>query len=151
LRSMVGGRVSGLENVIGREEPSVANTEIDEKFVAEQKERLLQIRDELQRIQSGMQGDEQNRSEEEGDLSQHDSGDMSQQMFTREMDATIGEQAGRRLEEVERALAKIEEGTYGLSDESGDPIPRGRLEAAPEAIRTVDEQQELERERRPPV
>ena len=129
----------------------MANTELDEQFVAEQKERLLQIRDELQRIQSGMQGDEQNRAEEEGDFSQHDSGDMSQQMFTREMDATIGEQAGRRLEDVERALVKIEEGTYGLSDESGAPIPRGRLEAAPEAIRTVDEQQELERERRPPV
>ena len=140
-----------MVNVIGREESSVANTEIDEQFVAEQKERLLQMRDELQRIQSGMQGDEQNRSEEEGDFSQHDSGDMSQQMFTREMDATIGEQAGRRLEDVERALAKIEEGTYGLSDESGDPIPQGRLEAAPEALRTVEEQQDFERERRPPV
>jgi len=129
----------------------LANAELDEQFVARQKERLLQMRDELHRIQSGMQGDEQNRSEEEGDFSQHDSGDMSQQMFTREMDATIGEQAGRRLEDVERALAKIEEGTYGLSDESGDPIPRGRLEAAPEALRTVDEQQDFERERRPPL
>ena len=129
----------------------MANAELDEQFVARQKERLLQMRDELHRIQSGMQGDEQNRSEEEGDFSQHDSGDMSQQMFTREMDATIGEQAGRRLEDVERALAKIEEGTYGLSDESGDPIPRGRLEAAPEALRTVDEQQDFERERRPPL
>jgi DnaK suppressor protein len=134
-----------------RKEFYVANTEIDEGFVAGQRERLLQMRDELQRIQSGMQGDEQNRSEEEGDFSQHDSGDMSQQMFTREMDATIGEQAGRRLEDVERALAKIEEGTYGLSDESGQPIARGRLEAAPEALRTVEEQQDYERERRPPV
>ena len=129
----------------------MANTDIDETFVAGQKERLLQIREELQRIQSGMQGDEQNRSEEEADLSQHDSGDMSQQMFTREMDATIGEQAGRRLEDVERALTKIEEGTYGLSDESGEPIARGRLEAAPEALRTMEEQQSFERERRPPV
>ena len=129
----------------------MTNAEMDEKFVAEQKERLLQIRDELQRIQSGMQGDEQNRSEEEGDLSQHDSGDMSQQMFTREMDATIGEQAGRRLGDVERALEKIEEGTYGLSDESGEPIAKGRLEAAPEALRTMEEQQDFERERRPPV
>ena len=129
----------------------MANTELDEGFVAEQKERLLEMRDELRRIQEGMQGDEQNRSEEEGDLSQHDSGDMSQQMFTREMDATIGEQAGRRLGDVERALAKIEEGTYGLSDESGEPIARGRLEAAPEALRTMDEQQSYEQERRPPV
>ena len=129
----------------------MANAELDERFVARQKERLLQMRDELRRIQSGMQGDEQNRSEEEGDFSQHDSGDMSQQMFTREMDATIGEQAERRLHDVERALAKVEEGTYGLSDESGEKIPEGRLEAAPEALRTVEEQQRFERERRPPL
>lgn len=129
----------------------VANTELDEKFVAEQKERLLGLRDELSRIQRGMEGDIQNRGEAEGDMTEHDSGDMSQQMFSREMDATIGDQAGRRLGEVERALAKIEEGTYGLSDESGEPIARGRLEAAPEAIRTMDEQQDFERERRPPL
>ena len=128
----------------------MANTELDEKFVAQQKERLEQVRDELVRIQRGMQDDEQNRSEEQGDTTL-DSGDQSQRMFDREMDATIGEQAGQRLREVERALEKIEEGTYGLSDDSGDPIPKGRLEAMPEAIRTVNEQQEFERERRPPV
>ncbi len=128
----------------------MANTEMDEKFVAHQKERLQELREELLRIQRGVQGDEQNMSEEQGDT-QIDSGDQSQQMFTREMDASIGEQAGQRLQDVERALKKIEEGTYGLSDESGEQIPKGRLEAAPEAIRTVDEQQSFERERRPPV
>ena len=129
----------------------MANTELDEGFVAQQKERLLQLREELSRIQRGREGDMQNRGEAEGARTEHDSGDMSQQMFSREMDATIGDQAGRRLEDVERALAKIEEGTYGLSDESGEPIARGRLEAAPEAIRTVNEQQDFERERRPPL
>ena len=129
----------------------MANTELDEKFVAERKERLLQLREELLRIQRGMEGDAENRAEAEGDMTENDSGDMSQQLFTREMDATIGEQAGRRLKDVERALQKIEEGTYGLSDESGEPIARGRLEAAPEALRTVAEQQDFERERRPPV
>ena len=129
----------------------MANTELGEGFVAQQKERLLQLREELSRIQRGMVGDLENRGEAEGDMTEHDSGDMSQQMFSREMDATIGDQAGRRLGEVERALAKIEEGTYGLSDESGEPIARGRLEAAPEAIRTMAEQQDFERERRPPL
>jgi RNA polymerase-binding transcription factor DksA len=56
-----------------------------------------------------------------------------------------------RLGEVDRALQKIEEGTYGLSDDSGESIPRGRLEAVPEAIRTVEEQQRFEQERRPPI
>ena len=59
-------------------------------------------------------------------------------MFTREMDASIGEQVERRLREVDRALQKVEEGTYGLSDDSGETIPRSRLEAVPEALRTVE-------------
>ncbi|MBX6762268.1 MAG: TraR/DksA C4-type zinc finger protein [Rubrobacteraceae bacterium] len=70
-------------------------------------------------------------------------------MFDREMDATIGGRAARRLEDVERALEKIEEGTYGICDDTGRPIPRGRLEAMPEAIRTVEAQERFERERRP--
>ena len=126
------------------------NEEIDQQFVEQQRERLLGLRDELLRIREGMAADEKDLGEAEGDT-QLDSGDLSQDMFTREMDASIGEQAERRLGEIDRALQKIEEGTYGLSDESGEPIPRGRLEAVPEAARTVDEQQRFEQERRPPV
>ena len=126
----------------------MTDSELDERFVAQQKERLQELKEELLRIRRGVEEDERDRGESEGDT-QPDSGDMSQGMFDREMDATIGGQTARRLEDVERALAKIEDGTYGLSDESGAPIPRGRLEAAPEAIRTVEEQQRFERERRP--
>jgi DnaK suppressor protein len=122
----------------------------DQDFVETQRERLLGLRDELVRIREGVADDERDLGEAEGDT-QLDSGDLSQDMFTREMDASIGEQVGRRLGEVDRALRKIEEGTYGLSDDSGEPIPRGRLEAIPEAIRTVEEQQRFEQERRPPV
>jgi RNA polymerase-binding transcription factor len=126
------------------------NSELDEKFIAQQRERLQGLREELLRIRSGMAADERQRAENEGDT-QHDSGDMSQEIFTREMDATIGEQVERRIADVDRALQKIDEGTYGFSDVSGDPIPKGRLEAMPEAIRTVEEQQRYERERRPPL
>jgi DnaK suppressor protein len=124
--------------------------EIDQQFVAHQRERLEALREELVRISEGMAADEADLGEAEGDTTP-DSGDMSQAMFTREMDASIGEQAERRLGEVDRALQKVEDGTYGLSDDSGEPIPRGRLDAVPEAIRTVEEQQRFERERRPPV
>jgi DnaK suppressor protein len=37
-------------------------------------------------------------------------------------------------------LRKIDEGTYGVSDLSGRPIPRERLEAIPEAICTLAEE-----------
>jgi DnaK suppressor protein len=129
----------------------VHNDEIDHQFVERQRERLLGMRDELLRIREGVAEDERDLGEKEGDFTEHDFGDLSQDMFTREMDASIGEQAERRLGEVDRALQKIDEGTYGLSDDSGEPIPRGRLEAVPEAIRTVEEQQRFEQERRPPI
>src|SRR5919106_5776574 len=117
----------------------LADQELDQQFVESQRERLVGLRDELGRIREGMADDERDLGEAEGDT-QLDSGDLSQDMFTREMDASIGEQVGRRLGEVDRALQKIEEGTYGLSDDSGEPIPKGRLEALPEAVRTVEEQ-----------
>jgi DnaK suppressor protein len=119
----------------------LANAELDQEFIVRQKERLQDLRAELERVRDGVQEDEHFRAEEEGDFTEHDSGDMSQSLFTREVDATVERQVERRLEHVERALRKIEEGTYGLSDDSGEPIPKGRLEAMPEAIRTVEEQQ----------
>ena len=128
----------------------LADQELDQQFVESQRERLVGLRDELVSIREGMADDERDLGEAEGDT-QLDSGDLSQDMFTREMDASIGEQVGRRLGEVDRALQKIEEGTYGLSDDSVESIPRGRLEAVPEALRTVEEQQRFERERRPPI
>lgn len=126
----------------------MANTEIDQEFVQNQKERLEELRAELHRIVEGVEEDSRDRAEDEGDFTEHDSGDMSQSMFTREMDATVGQAMEGRLHNVERALQKIEEGTYGLSDVSGEPIARGRLEAVPEAIYGVDEQQDFEDGRR---
>lgn len=118
----------------------MSNGGLNQAFVDGQKEKLETLRVELKRMISGMSEDEQDRAEEE-ESSQFDGGDMSQQMFTREMDATIGEQSEGRLGDVERALEKIEEGTYGVCDDTGDEIPKGRLEAIPEAIRTVDAQE----------
>ncbi len=43
------------------------------------------------------------------------------------------------LAEVERALAKFEEGRYGVSETSGEPIPYGRLTAMPWARQVVGE------------
>ena len=119
----------------------MANTELDRDFIQQQRQRLEELRAELTRTRDGLEEDQRDRAEDEGDMTENDSGDMSQSLFTRELDATVEEQMGRRLQHVERALQKIEEGTYGLSDESGEPIPKGRLEAIPEAIRTVEEQQ----------
>jgi DnaK suppressor protein len=44
------------------------------------------------------------------------------------------------LEKIDRALQRIEDGTYGISEVSGKPIPIERLEAVPWATTLVDEQ-----------
>jgi RNA polymerase-binding transcription factor DksA len=43
------------------------------------------------------------------------------------------------LAQVEKALSRIEAGTYGISEVSGEPIPRERLEAEPSATTLVSE------------
>ena len=47
------------------------------------------------------------------------------------------EQMLSQLAEVDRALAKLDEGTYGTCDVCGDEIPPGRLEVHPWAVRCV--------------
>ena len=118
----------------------MANEELDREFVEHQRARLEELRAQLVGVRDGAQEDRRDLAEQQEDFTQHDSGDMSYSLFTSEVDATLERQVERRLERVQRALRKIEEGTYGLSDDSGEPIPRGRLEAVPEAVRTVEEQ-----------
>jgi DnaK suppressor protein len=43
------------------------------------------------------------------------------------------------LADVERALAKVEEGTYGTCDACGGPVGEGRLEALPWAVLCVED------------
>ncbi len=129
----------------------LANNEIDKEFVDKQRERLEELRAELAGVVRGLEEDQRAQAEDEEDFTEHDSGDMSQSMFDREMDATLEQTIESRLQYVERALQKVEEGTYGICDDTGEPIPRGRLEAMPEAIYTVEAQQRRERERRPPL
>jgi DnaK suppressor protein len=129
----------------------LANDALDREFIDGQKQRLIDLREELVGVRDGLAEDERDLEGQGNDFTETDSGDMSQSIFDREMDATVGEGIERRLREVERALQKIEEGTYGVCDDTGETIPRGRLEAVPEAIRTVEAQQRYERERRPPV
>ncbi len=129
----------------------MVNGALDQEFVDSQKQRLIALRDELVGVRDGLAEDERELEGGGDDFTETDSGDMSQSIFDREMDATVEEGIERRLGEVERALQKIEEGTYGVCDDTGEDIPRGRLEAVPEATRTVEAQQHYERERRPPV
>jgi len=65
----------------------------------------------------------------------------SEDLYQEEFDAGLAEDLREQLAAVERAEARLAAGTYGLSVESGMPIPDARLEAVPTAERTVEEQE----------
>ena len=77
--------------------------------------------------------------EELSHVDQHP-GDEGSELFEQERDAGLAERLRDELAAVERAEQRLASGTYGVSVESGEPIPEARLEAMPTAERTVEEQ-----------
>lgn len=71
-------------------------------------------------------------------------GDQGTELYNDEFEAGLRERLLNELAAVERAEARVENGTYGLSVESGEPIPDERLEAIPTAERTAEEQGRFE-------
>jgi DnaK suppressor protein len=84
--------------------------------------------------------------EELSHLDQH-SADDAQFLADEEVQEGLAERLREELEAVERAERRLADGTYGLSIESGEPIPDERLEAIPWAERTAAEQERYERGR----
>ena len=58
--------------------------------------------------------------------------------FEREQLRALTTQAAARLGEIDEALARVDDGTYGICAACGEPIGRGRLEARPTASRCID-------------
>jgi DnaK suppressor protein len=70
--------------------------------------------------------------------------DYATELFDRELEDGLAERLREELEAIERAEKRLEDGTYGLSVESGKPIEDARLEATPWAERTAEEQARYE-------
>jgi DnaK suppressor protein len=111
---------------------------LDAAFIHTQHERLRKLRLELQRATQVKEDDETAvRSQSAGGA--HESEDDAQKLAMLEVDGAEVARKLARLAQIERALQKIADGTYGSSDISGAAIPRARLEAVPEAIFTLAE------------
>lgn len=78
--------------------------------------------------------------DEVADLDQH-LADYGTDLFEKERDEGLADSLRDQLAAIERAEKRLEEGKYGLSVVSGEPIPDGRLEAIPWAERTVAEEE----------
>lgn len=71
--------------------------------------------------------------------------DTATETFMRELDGGLEENADHLLVEVEAALLRIEEGTFGTCVACGKPIAEERLEAVPYATLCIEDKRVLER------
>jgi DnaK suppressor protein len=105
----------------------------------EARKRLLAERAEVARLLGdAVSAGEQDR-EVEVDETAGDYADAAQPLTAQGMDDAIAEGFRSRIASIDRALRRLDEGTYGKSVLSGDPIPDGRLDADPAAELTVEE------------
>ncbi|MEJ1963761.1 MAG: TraR/DksA family transcriptional regulator [Gammaproteobacteria bacterium] len=119
---------------------------LDSNFIEKQRQQLRSLRASLLSLAQAGEADEANiRSDSSGTPLEYE--DDAQKLASLELDGNLVVRDVGRLERVDRALKKIEDGTYGVSDVSGLPIPRDRLEAVPEAICTLLEESALEQKR----
>jgi DnaK suppressor protein len=82
--------------------------------------------------------------EELSHVDQHPA-DAGSDLFETEREEGLATQLREALAAIERAERRLAEGKYGLSVESGEPIPDERLERMPWAERTVEEQSRYDR------
>jgi DnaK suppressor protein len=96
------------------------------------------LADERKRIESALS---RLRHQDTGELSEDQgAADLASDLYQDELDEGLADDLREELASVERAEARLAAGTYGLSVESGEPIPDERLEARPTAERTAQEE-----------
>src|SRR6188508_1654466 len=107
------------------------------------KERLLEERQRLQEAIENLRSEHAGSLHDEtAELSVADNhpGDIGTETFDRELDEGLEEGAARQLEQIDAALARIEDGSYGTCGICGREIGAERLEAVPWATLCIDDQ-----------
>jgi len=86
-------------------------------------------------------------SDEAGEETAYDNhlADTATETYDRELDYTLEENSEHVLAEIDAALKRIEDGTYGICTNCGKPIPEERLEARPWATLCIDCKRKRER------
>lgn len=116
---------------------------LSQNEVVEFKKRLEQLKNQISRLLKGSTEDVK-KSDDGTSYSQHQA-DQGTDDFDRTISLEVTQQEYTLLRQIERALEKIEEKTYGICDISGEEIPKARLEAIPYATMTVKAQEKLEK------
>jgi DnaK suppressor protein len=118
----------------------------DRQSAVDEEQARERLRRERERIEASLRNLERLRKSETEEvdtaIDPEDDGELIEEG---QVDEALAEQLRAELSAVERAEKRLEDGTYGLSVESGEPIAAERLEAVPWAERTTEEQQRYER------
>ena len=115
-------------------------TEIRERLESE-RSRVTTLRREM--LEQHGEGGESQGVGELASYDQHDA-DTATETFEREKDESIAERLDAELADIERAMAKLEDGTYGSCEACGQPIEEARLETFPAARFCVRDQASAE-------
>ena len=116
-------------------------------FAKKQQQKLLNLRDDLMETLYGVEteGIKAASTGSDNGSGQHQ-GDAGSDSYDRDLALSILAKEKDALDEVEKALERIEEGVYGLCERSGAKIPHERLEVLPFARLTMEEQRKREDE-----
>jgi len=107
------------------------------------RQRLLEMRAELTHQLEETTAEVKSPEESKG-YSQHQA-DEGTDDFGRTLSLQLSDQEMKTLRSIDRCLEKMDEGTYGICDVSGEEIPLPRLEAVPYATMTVAAQERVEK------
>ncbi|MDK9498917.1 TraR/DksA C4-type zinc finger protein [Streptomyces katrae] len=108
---------------------------------AELESEVLRLRAELDASEVAISG----LMRDSGDGAGDDQADTGTKNITRESELALAANATSMLEQTERALERLEAGTYGLCENCGRPIGKARMQAFPRATLCVDCKQKQER------
>ena len=106
----------------------------------EQQKRLKKLlTDERERLTDHLEARRDSPAVSMGELSSCDNhpAEFGTETFERSQDMALDDASRERLNEVERALARMREGEYGTCEVCGEDIPFERLESVPETLRCI--------------
>src|SRR5690606_8448403 len=115
--------------------------DFDSKFLDNQKKKLIEHKNQILNTM-------RNTPVEDLQISPEDSvedGDLAQVVASQNVSFGLREREIKRLREIDVALRKIEEGTYGYCEMTDEPIERKRLEKMPWARLSLEAAEEVER------
>ena len=121
--------------------PRLTKSPYDKKFLAQQKAVLLEERETYARQAEVLMAEAQalTANREPGDVQfDEESGEGDTLAVARDQDLELAARARATVEEIDAALERIENNTYGICAGSGQEIPKERLEAIPWATERVE-------------